>query len=720
MAWPVMPQLELLALGAAAVITSVLLLVVVERINRPLTAIWLKWALTGATVWHVSSFFHALLRDTQGATAGWLDALCMTAMSTGLLLLNCGMLHGGLRIHRSGTTAHPQTDYRYLLAYLPLVVVVALATTIGRSGHRDFLAATAWFHGPYLLWLVAANTTSSVLFLWNRSRFGSEETASRFVVRFSAGMVSVTVLVLIYVLFAPHTRLEPIMRVLAATSPLLPTLIFAYYVFRRRLIPMVFERTLAYGAILLAVVYLHRLTISPVMRTFSEEFQFDFVVVEGLLLVALVLAYHPLRHRVREGLLYFASGEVTQIRDANRSLSVELSRRSTSNIPEICDWFVRQLQSAHRLNSVTLNLISPVQIQQSSQGDKGNNDTCKLTQQLLNSDHNTDHRWVDRSRCHNQSLLTAMRHLDLIAALPFRYHDIHGALLLGMPHSGDRIPEEQLSAIAMLTDQFAATIHNRQLELARQSAERHAIQQEKLSVLGLLSGSLAHELRNPLSSIRTIASLLKEDVGAASPHAKDIDLIVSEIDRLTETTQRLLDFARPSRSTAVGASADSIIRRLLKILGHLARQHSVVINENLQLIDVLIAGTNAQLNDILFNLLKNAIEAAAQSDDRQVQICTTTQTDHAAASGSEGNVPLKDVKPLRAVISITDTGPGIPPEIREQMFRPFVTGKSDGTGLGLYLAKQRVDELGGQLECESEPGITMFRIVLPIWEAPCK
>lgn len=97
-----LPQIELFCVGFAAVIDTVLLLVVLERVNRPLTAVWLKSTLTGATLWHVGSFLHALLRDTDGATASQLDSLCMITMAGGLMLLNCGILHADLRISRTG------------------------------------------------------------------------------------------------------------------------------------------------------------------------------------------------------------------------------------------------------------------------------------------------------------------------------------------------------------------------------------------------------------------------------------------------------------------------------------------------------------------------------------------------------------------------------------------------------------------------------------------
>ncbi|MCP4510811.1 MAG: hypothetical protein GY826_30955, partial [Fuerstiella sp.] len=143
-----LPQIELFCMGFAAVVDTVLLLVVLERVNRPLTAIWLRFALLGATLWHLGSFLHTLLRETEGAPAAWLDSACMTTMSAGLLLLSCAILHAGLRVHRTGSIAHPPADRRYLLVYIPSLFVVAVSVVIVRPGSRDFMVATAGFQLP--------------------------------------------------------------------------------------------------------------------------------------------------------------------------------------------------------------------------------------------------------------------------------------------------------------------------------------------------------------------------------------------------------------------------------------------------------------------------------------------------------------------------------------------------------------------------------------------
>lgn len=713
-------QVELFCVGFAAVVDTVLLLVVFERVNRPLTAVWLKAALTGTTMWHVGSFLHALLRETGGASAGFVDGLCMITMASGLMLLTCGILHASLRIHYTGVTASPPFRPSYLLVYMPLLLLLPLSHAILKSGNRDFVQSTQGWHGFFFVWLTFANLLASGLFLKKHYEVKSTSVSlARFLFRFSLGLVAVTIVAHAYMLVALGSRHEPWLRLLTNLSPLVPTLVFAYYIFRRRLLPLVFERTLVYGAIVLAAFYLHRLTLSPLMSRYSRELEFDLVVVEGLLLVALILAYQPLRNRCREGLRYLISGDVATVRDAIRQLSVELSRRADQDVGEISDWFVEKLQKVLRLRYIWLSLAPP---------ETSSNHVIRLADtesstafsKMLNQDNVAERLaglsisqiecWIDRSRCENAEQLSVLRDLDLIAVFRIQDRSIDGFLLLGAPLSGDRLSDEQLSSLTVLVDQFAATIHNRELENARKSAERRAMQQEKLSTLGLLAGSLAHELRNPLSSIRTIATLLQEDLGSRSEHGSDVQLIITEIDRLTQTTQRLLDFSRPPDTDNPTVAPDLVIKRLMHILSHLAKQHAVEVSLQLNLDDVLVQAPDASLSEIVFNLIKNAIEAVRDTPQPQVKI--TTSVEHSTASPE----PLSETRnnPTMAVIVVRDNGPGVTAELQDQIFEPFVTGKTDGTGLGLYLVAQRVRELRGQIHCRMVANNTEFEVRLPL------
>ncbi len=175
--------------------------------------------------------------------------------------------------------------------------------------------------------------------------------------------------------------------------------------------------------------------------------------------------------------------------------------------------------------------------------------------------------------------------MNVITIFRCQFRELHGVLLLGPRIRSDRFSEEQLSSLVLLFDQFAATLYNRIVEQDRLRAERQAAQQEKLAVLGLMAGSLAHEIRNPLSSIRTVASLMREDLGTQSDHAKDVEIILEEIDRLTATTQRLLDFAKPPNDQREQVDAHAVTQRLFHLLAPWGAQQQVTLKRTSARID---------------------------------------------------------------------------------------------------------------------------------------
>jgi signal transduction histidine kinase len=173
-------------------------------------------------------------------------------------------------------------------------------------------------------------------------------------------------------------------------------------------------------------------------------------------------------------------------------------------------------------------------------------------------------------------------------------------------------------------------------------------------------------------------------------------MILSEIDRLTATTQRLLESARPADDSRQLAEPDRVIQKLLGILGHLARQYGVEIQSDLNASEAVVASTEATLSEIFFNLIKNAIEACQNSSTPRVIIRTRIVSGFLDAD-------------------VIDNGAGISPELQNSLFQPFVTGKPQGTGLGLYIVSERVRELRGSISCRTETGNgTTFELRLPL------
>ena len=713
-------EVELLSVGLATVIDFVLLIVVLESGNRRLTAIWLKWALAGTALWHGGCFAHTALYETVGATADRLDLMAMTVMTVGLFTITSGLLHAAFRIRRSGANVNPKQDRRYALLYLPVLLSGVVVFRLAVSRERSFVLATKPFHGVYLLWLVLANGTCLWLFLKNRHRLSRRVSGSRFLLRFSIGLILVTALAAYYLFQIYQSNRDPaVVRLLTTLSPVIPALIFAYYIFRRRLIPLVFERTLVYAAILLCVLYLHRLTIVPLMAKYEAKFQFDFVLLEGVLLIALVLAYRPLRSRVNEGLRYLVGGDVVRYRDRIRGLSVQLAQRSSSSSDELLMWFAVELRTSLQLQSVEISLLQPAQARLRSAGEAGSDfdereeDAAEVEVKRSELIACVE-RWLDRSSCDDLVQRQLLDWLDLSAAYPLSDHSVQGCVLLGATISGDRLPAEQIQTTCLLIDQLASVLENQNLQRQKRSAERLAVQQEKLSTLGLLSGSIAHEVRNPLSSIRTIATLMKEDLDESHEHIQDLDLIVSEIDRLTVTTSQLLEFAKPDLQDEQSCDVAGVVGSIIQILGHLARKHAVSLKTTNQCDQLVAMASRASVTDILLNLIKNAIEASCSSHDQSVQIVSDIVS---LMLLSKDRIPSNqaDVTPVFVRVTVTDTGPGIPESTRSQMFSPFYTDKVGGTGLGLYLVAERLREIGGDVQCvSSETEGTQFRLLLPV------
>lgn len=258
------------------------------------------------------------------------------------------------------------------------------------------------------------------------------------------------------------------------------------------------------------------------------------------------------------------------------------------------------------------------------------------------------------------------------------------------------MPEEPAGVMLAFSDWSAAKALDRQLNF------RHAAR----SVAGM-AGILAHEVKNPLSGIRGAAQLLEHSVAEADRELAV--LIREEADRIRSLVDRMEMFGdKPVDRTAVN------IHRVLEHVRKLARTGFAAHLRIHELYDPSLPpvwGNRDQLVQVFLNLVKNAAEAITLgSGEGEITIVTAYQPGVRLAAPSAGkrvNVPL--------VVTIRDTGPGIPPDVEKNLFDPFVTTKAGGSGLGLALVAKIVGDHGGLIEVDSRPGRTDFRIFLPLY-----
>lgn len=223
--------------------------------------------------------------------------------------------------------------------------------------------------------------------------------------------------------------------------------------------------------------------------------------------------------------------------------------------------------------------------------------------------------------------------------------------------------------------------------------------------VGAMAAMLAHEVKNPLSGIRGAAQLLE---GSVEPDDRSLTrLICEETDRICALVDRM-DVFSDQRPLERGAVNIHIVLERVKQLAQNGFAKHVNIIENYDPSLPPVDGNRDLLVQIFLNLIKNAAEAVPVKGG---EIVLSTAYQHGVRFALPGSVAVKQ---LPLVVTVQDNGPGIPEALQSSLFDAFVTTKAKGTGLGLALVAKMVDDHGGIIEFDSQPGKTMFRVMLPM------
>ena len=218
---------------------------------------------------------------------------------------------------------------------------------------------------------------------------------------------------------------------------------------------------------------------------------------------------------------------------------------------------------------------------------------------------------------------------------------------------------------------------------------------ERLSALGELSAILAHEIRNPLASIRGTAEILMEGAVPAAGKGEFLEILVKESDRLNHVVEDFLQMARPEPISKIQCDVNEELRNMVSLLTSQARASKVELQLLCSPLPLIIAD-GEKLRQAFMNLILNAIQAAAEGG----AVAVSTRLDSLRS---------------RIEVRFTDNGPGIPPDALPKIFEPFFTTKGSGTGLGLPITKKIIEGHGGTVKVESTPGAgATFTVTLPV------
>lgn len=227
-------------------------------------------------------------------------------------------------------------------------------------------------------------------------------------------------------------------------------------------------------------------------------------------------------------------------------------------------------------------------------------------------------------------------------------------------------------------------------ELKRLS--REVKRKESLAAIGELSANIAHEIRNPLASLKSSMEMLREGILDEDQKTRLMDIALTEMDRLNHTITDFLKFSKPSPLNIAEFDLPAALGEVLELLRNLDRSASLEFIHDLK-DSIYMAADRDKLKDVFWNLGTNAIEAMPEGGMLKVSVSETYNN---------------------VIIIFTDTGPGIPDKEMEKIIFPFYTTKANGTGLGLSTAYRIIEDHGGHLDISnSEKGGAVISLSIP-------
>jgi signal transduction histidine kinase/CheY-like chemotaxis protein len=297
----------------------------------------------------------------------------------------------------------------------------------------------------------------------------------------------------------------------------------------------------------------------------------------------------------------------------------------------------------------------------------------------------------------------ADRRLAAVVCVPVRRAQGAYLVLATRQHGRPPFGESEQELLLLLARQAAVALENARLYGALRAyvreverSQQRLVQTEKLAAIGRLTASIAHEVNNPLQSLRNCLDLAGREDLEESKRKDYLRLANEELDRLDWIVRQMLEFYRPEAATRKLVDPNRVLNDVALLTA--AQCRSKGISVSLELAEKLppVWGVAFQLQQVALNLVLNAIDAMPEGGSLLLQT--------EAAAG-------------RVVMIFRDTGRGISHEERQHIFEPFYTSKAGGTGLGLAISYGIVSAHAGSIQVESDPGVgSIFRVALPVAE----
>tara|TARA_B100000963_G_scaffold28278_1_gene20923 strand:- start:139 stop:1863 length:1725 start_codon:yes stop_codon:yes gene_type:complete len=289
---------------------------------------------------------------------------------------------------------------------------------------------------------------------------------------------------------------------------------------------------------------------------------------------------------------------------------------------------------------------------------------------------------------------------DVVSCLstPMIYEDRVIGIINIFTRTRHRFPNDEKRLLQAFASLSAAAAQNANLYARVFYSEDLLRKSERLTTLGLLSAEIAHEIRNPLTVIKLLFGSLGLQYDEVDPRNKDTQIIIEKINQLEEIVSKVLSFGKAPEDLHTVWSIDELIQDTLLLVRLKMQQHRIVLNHKKTNAPIMVKASKGQLQQVFLNLIINAAEAMPDGGTLTIYSIVEESSDEE-----------------RLAVYFTDTGSGIPENIKEKIFESFLTDKPEGTGLGLSIVKRIMRTHNGDISVANSSSLgTTLRIELPL------
>ncbi|MBI4872990.1 MAG: hypothetical protein HY814_15660 [Candidatus Riflebacteria bacterium] len=482
------------------------------------------------------------------------------------------------------------------------------------------------------------------------------------------------------------------LELVCVLAPLVPSIVFGYYIYRYNYLGYSMRNTVVNSLLAFLLLCLYIFGIRQAGELLLPAAVVKVEVLEGLLIMGLVFAFSTLQGASQDFFDRIFLRQSRRKREMLAGLSAELGSPLATDPNALLAQVAVGVSEALGIQKVGIYFAGA-----DGRVNAASNPPGDLPLALLMEPFGAG-TWValEAGDLVDGPLKEALLRAEYQTVLPILSREgPAGVACLGRRSYNRTLAPQELDMLRLLLNQLLGAVEKVRIFQQKLALERKLLEDERLASLGMLSASVAHEIKNPLGSIKAIIQVTRETMPPGDLRREDLSVVLEEIDRLAGTVTRLLEFTRPREDEERFVAVERVIERVLEIFSYEARRRSVAVVHKLSHEPHYLRGGLDSLKSVLFNLVLNAFQAMEKSGTLTIE----------TAGGSTGTV----------VIAVTDTGPGIPEAELPRIFEPFHSSKPAGTGLGLALVRQRVDEMGGTLGVQSGPSGTRFQIELPVY-----